>query len=205
MFEMFKKKFKEEEQKSQVSVVEVNEYSKDMLKLLNTSLVDLVTKYCSSEDNNYIINLVSEEKYDLTEEKSRISKMSRSGIQRPIMIYRVQNSLGTINTHWAMAYVVKFGTEAKLKDVPFYLVDADSRTILDYKKSFNNSQIHMDTVTQKSKQLQGLMCSIDKVYSIGDLLSLMSRKQTTNTKPSEGSPKPVIASSNSFCKIKEVY
>lgn len=57
-------------------------------------------------------------------EINRINDMSKSKNSRAVRIVKTSNGkYFADNTHWVLAYLKRFGENAKLKDIPFYLVD----------------------------------------------------------------------------------
>ena len=57
-------------------------------------------------------------------EYNKICEMSKSLNLRPIRIVITSNGkIFVDNTHWAIAYMKRFGQDIKLSDVPFYIVD----------------------------------------------------------------------------------
>lgn len=57
-------------------------------------------------------------------ELDRINSMAASDINRAVRIVRVSNGkIFVDNTHWALSFMKRLGVKAKLRDIPFYLVD----------------------------------------------------------------------------------
>lgn len=74
----------------------------------------------------------------LSYEIERVNKMYESDISRPIRIVRTSNSMYFIdNTHWALAYLKRYGVNVKLLKIPFYIIDFTQKnpTIVDVNNS----------------------------------------------------------------------
>ena len=63
----------------------------------------------------------------LEDEKNRIFSMEISNVDRPVrFVITSDNKIWTDNTHWVIAYLLRKSKNAKIKDIPFYLVDFTS-------------------------------------------------------------------------------
>ena len=104
--------------------------------LMNTKLKDAQSKHFVLTEQNKILEILSKKadyKYsifgsnhnsNICEEKNRIVNMSTSSCERPLRF--VIDNYGRIwadNTHWCIAYILKYGKNTTLIDIPVYIVD----------------------------------------------------------------------------------
>jgi len=104
-------------------------------------LVDLESKHVAFDNtarNKNLIELGKKAGYDyvllgthrgfnpqrIQFEINRINEMAVSGHSRPVRIVICSNGKVFIdNTHWALAYIKRYGIDTQLNQLPFYIVD----------------------------------------------------------------------------------
>ena len=103
--------------------------------------------------------------------------MMKSEIERPIkIVIASDNKLYADNTHWTCGYVIKYGEDVLVKNVPFYVIDLRTKIIKII--SNNNSVIHNEKDIRETikralkinKRLKkGWRCE-EVNYTMGDLI-----------------------------------
>lgn len=122
-------------------IINFEEYVIQNKEMKNFLLISLECKHIPTFNNNNKIwlNLANKvgykwaifgshrlmpEEQRLQYEIERVNKMYESAISRPIRIVKTSNSMYFIdNTHWALAYLKRYGLEVKLIKIPFYIID----------------------------------------------------------------------------------
>lgn len=140
-------------------------------------MLDLETKhvaYDSTQKNKDIIKQGKDVGYDyvlfgthrgkwkddnerLSFEVERIKSMTYSTESRPIKV--VIGSSGKIfidNTHWALAYVLRYGKDVKLNQVPFYIVDFRQNIpqIIDIKNSVIKNDVDITRAVNSAGKIE---------------------------------------------------
>lgn len=168
-----------------------NEYK----NLLQTKLIDLQSKhipYVSKEtqklydlalkvDYTWVVFGSHKKGCTLVTEKQEIEELANLSENRPVrIIFANDNRLWVDNTHWAIAYINKIGKDAKLKDIPFYLIDQrneDEIIVVDYKDSLikndNDIKVAIGRSLRINDRLNNGWRPKDVSYTIGELRESM--------------------------------
>lgn len=103
---------------------------------LNKKLIELESKhFVSIKENPKLYELANKVNYDyaifgshrrarISDEKNRILNMKKTDCNRAVRF--VIDKYGRVwsdNTHWTISYILKLGNDAKIIDVPAYIVD----------------------------------------------------------------------------------
>lgn len=170
-----------------ISEIEINTY------LLDTKLTDIQSKHFINLGNNEKLNELSAKvdyKYsvfgsnhnsNVLEEKNRIINMSQSSCERPLRF--VIDSFGRIwadNTHWCIAYILKYGYDVTIADVPAYIVDfrKDIPTIVNIKNTVYDSVSNINNAISCAKEIQNRVDvgwrDLETSYCIKNLIKELS-------------------------------
>lgn len=138
------------------SLIDYNEYIKHNKKIEKLKIKDLECKHIPQVCGKYQVWIDLANKVDykwvvfgshrntperdrLSYEIERIYDICKSNLQRPIRIVKTSNGLYfSDNTHWSLAYMLRFGKDVKLTQIPFYIVDfsnPNGAVIVDFKNS----------------------------------------------------------------------
>lgn len=92
----------------------------------------------------------------INDEIKRIKAMECGEVLRPIRI--VVDKSGRFwadNTHWTIAYVLRYGINTKVCDVPCYVVDLEKKTIWSYRDSiYPITNDNLVNITENSLEIQ---------------------------------------------------
>ena len=155
-----------------LTIIRANENSKELKALLSVQLKELESKhipYISDETEMLHQNALqvgytydvfgSHRQYtNLLDEVDRIKNMSLTPCLRAIRI--VLTSDGKVwsdNTHWTIAYILRYGLNIQLKDIPFYVVDFchDIPIVIDYHDTLFDSLTEIRKAVKAAKNIQG--------------------------------------------------
>lgn len=168
-----------------IQIEKYDKHSTELSSLLNIKLLDLECKHIPKLTDKNIKLFLDSKKVDyqylvfgshrehtrLSDELNRIKNMSRSTCQRAVRIVLTNNNkIWSDNTHWTIAYILKFGKEATLNCIPFYIVDlrSDYPIIIDYDNTLFDS-------------LSNIMKAIDAALQIQDRIDRGWRKNINYT------------------------
>ncbi|MFI3166468.1 MAG: hypothetical protein R3Y45_09405 [Bacillota bacterium] len=93
----------------------------------------------------------------ISSEIDRIINMSNSQCDRAIRIVITRDGrFWSDNTHWTLAYLIKFNLNVKLRDVPFYIVDFRCKTpqIISYKDTLFASVYDLENAVNAASAIQ---------------------------------------------------
>ena len=118
--------------------IDINEFTEEIIDefFLNTKILNTQCKHYINDMNNQNLAYLAEKvnyryavfgshrKSNFTAEKSRIINMKNSSCERAVRFVIDKNSrVWSDNTHWSIAYILKYGPNITLKDIPCYIVD----------------------------------------------------------------------------------
>ena len=127
--------------------------SKHFALLAENSVLDKLSKKV-----NYTYSVFgSNHNSNVLEEKNRIINMSTSSCERPLRF--VIDSFGRVwadNTHWCIAYIIKYGNNTTLGDIPFYIVDfrGDVPEIVNINNTVYDSISHVKNAIDCANNIQ---------------------------------------------------
>lgn len=157
--------------------------------LIDTKLLDVQSKHFALPNNNSHLNELSiKVNYDypifgsnhnavISEEKNRIVNMSKSSCERPVRF--VIDNLGRVwadNTHWCIAYIIKYGNDITIGDIPMYIVDFRNHIpeIINVNNTVYDSLSHIKNAIICAKEIQNRIDQgwrdIDVSYCIKNLM-----------------------------------
>jgi hypothetical protein len=112
---------------------------------------------------------------DISNEKERIIQMKDSNYRRPIRIIITKDfRMWCDNTHWTISYILKYGKNIKIKDIPFYIINLKEDIIIDFNNLVMIDYEDIHNIISCAKELQTRIdngwrpCEIS--YTIGDLM-----------------------------------
>lgn len=123
-----------------------NNWPWDIISYMDILLVDTESKHVAlkNEATSVFFELSEQVEYNNTilgihrtpiikNEYLRIKNMSNSSCLRAVrFVITKDNHIWSDNTHWTLAYIYKYGLEAKISDVPFYIVDFREKSPIIY-------------------------------------------------------------------------
>ena len=132
-----------------------------------------------SQKVGYNIDIIgSHRKTILEDERQRIQNMKNATCLRAARF--VISSDGRVwadNTHWTIAYILRFGCDVTLKDIPSYVVDFRSNIpiIIEYKNILFDSLYCIKSAVACAKRIQDRLDNgwrpIDISFTINDLIN----------------------------------
>lgn len=151
--------------------VDINKFTEKNIKeyMLNTKIIDVQCKhYVSNKKNQHIAELAdnvgyryavfgSHRKANFTAEKNRIMNMKSSSCERAVRFVIDKNSrMWSDNTHWSIAYILKYGSDITLKDIPCYIVDfrEDVTKIININHTVFDSVECIETAINNARHIQ---------------------------------------------------
>lgn len=156
---------------NKLTIVSANENSEELKNLLPIQLKKLESKHiayvnCQTEQLHqnalqigYMYDVFgSHRQYtNLSDEIARIRNMSSTPCLRAVRV--VLTSDGKIwadNTHWTIAYILRFGLETQLNDIPFYVIDFryDNPIVIDYNHTLFDSITEIKNAVNAAKNIQ---------------------------------------------------
>lgn len=154
-----------------LTIIRADENSKELKKLLSIKLKELESKHIPYINNKtkilhqnaleigYTCDIFgSHRRYtDLVDEIERIRNMSLTPCLRAVRI--VLTSDGKIwsdNTHWTIAYMLRYGSDTQLRKIPFYVVDFSNNIpiVIDYKYTLYDSMTEIRNAVRAAKNIQ---------------------------------------------------
>lgn len=158
--------------------------------LLNIKLLDVQSKhFVFPEKNKYLSELSNRVNYNfsvfgsnhnavISEEKNRIINMSKSSCERPVrFVIDNFNRIWADNTHWCIAYILKYGNDTTIGDVPMYIIDLRNHVpkIININNTVYDSLNHIKNAIICAKEIQNRIDqgwrNIEVSYCIKDLIS----------------------------------
>ena len=157
--------------------------------LLDTKLINAQSKHFAILNDNIKLNELSKKvnyKYsifgsnhnsNIEEEKNRILNMSKSLCERPLRF--VIDSYGRVwsdNKHWCIAYILKYGYDITLADIPTYIVDfrTDIPIIVNINNTLYDSITHLNNAISCGMEIQNRIDAgwrnVEISYTIQDLI-----------------------------------
>ena len=121
-----------------IKIINLNKDSFLIKDIVKTKLLDLECKHipCKKESNEiiysnsieigyqYIIFGSHRNNYNLFDEIKRINNMATSTCERAARIVITKDGkIWSDNTHWTIAYIIKYGENTTLRNIPMYIVD----------------------------------------------------------------------------------
>lgn len=176
----------------QFSYKEINNIcdNENMSHLADMKLLDVQSKHFVLTSKNSCLNELAIKvnyKYPIfgsnhnaiiTEEKNRIVNMSKSLCERPVRF--VIDNFGRVwadNTHWCIAYILKYGNDVTIGDIPMYIVDFRHHIpeIINVNNTVYDSTSHIKNAIICAKEIQNRIDQgwrdVDVSYCIQDLIS----------------------------------
>lgn len=154
-----------------LTIIRANENSKELKTLLSIQLKELESKHipCVNDKTEMLHQNALQIGYtydvfgahrqytNLLDEMDRIKNMSSTSCLRAIRI--VLTSDGKIwsdNTHWTIAYMLRYGLDIQLRDIPFYVVDFchDIPVVIDYNYTLFDSITEVRNAVRAAKNIQ---------------------------------------------------
>lgn len=154
-----------------LTIIRANENSKELKTLLSIPLKKLESKhipYINTKTEmlhqnalqiGYVYDVFgSHRQYtNFLDEIDRIKNMSLTPCLRAVRI--VLTSDGKIwsdNTHWTVAYMLRYGPNALLREIPFYVVDFchDIPIVIDYNYTLFDSITEIGNAVRAAKNIQ---------------------------------------------------
>ncbi len=181
-----------------LTIIKANADSKEVKKLLSIPLRELESKhipYINDKTKMLHQNAVqigytydvfgSHRSYtSLLEEIERIKNMSSTPCLRAVRI--VLTSDGKIwsdNTHWTIAYMLRYGWNTQLREIPFYIVDFchEIPTVIDYNHALFDSITEIRNAVKAAQNIQDRLNSGWRIgkssYKIEELATAILEKK----------------------------
>lgn len=122
----------------------------------------------------------SHRKGSLESEKLIIDHMANDNrFNRPMrVVYGPDGRLWADNTHTCMAYMKRYGSDTKLKEVPFYVVDVreDIPSVISFNGSVNSSLEDISQAVECSLQIKGRIVNGIRPAELGWTIKDMSEE-----------------------------
>lgn len=152
-------------------IIKANENSKEVKEILPIPLKKLEAKhipYINNKTNILHANAVhagytydvfgSHRSYtELPDEVERIKNMSFTPCLRAVrIVLTTDGKIWSDNTHWTIAYMLKYGWNTQLKEIPFYIVDFchDIPTVIDYNHTLFDSITEIRNAVKAAQNIQ---------------------------------------------------
>lgn len=179
-------------------IMEANADSKEVEKILSIPLKELEAKhipYVNDETAMLHQNAVHiGYTYDvfgahrpytrLQDEIARIKNMSSTPCLRAVrIVLTTDGRIWSDNTHWTIAYMLRYGWNTRLKEIPFYIVDFcyDIPRVIDYNHALFDSITEIRTAVKAAQNIQERLNAgwrIGKLsYKIGELATTILDKK----------------------------
>lgn len=171
-------------------VCKVDKENQDYSEIFNYKLINTHSKHIAyinemthelhklSLKVDYNIDVIgSHRNTTLEDERQRIQNMKNSSCLRAARFVICSDSrIWADNTHWTIAYILKFGNSVTLKDIPSYVVDFrnDIPIIIEYDNILFDSMYCIKSAIACAKRIQDRLDKgwrpINTSFTINDLI-----------------------------------